>query len=155
MDNNYRINTRTLAIIPISKKKSKVYEQDEVFIVNKSANKIIAENCTYYGSSYQGRKKATMELIGVTHKPPILIEEFNNLVFFPTASPRLTDCGWISLYNYESYKPYDENSIICFRNNLKLQVNVSNKIIDNQVLRATRLESIMLRRKSEKTEEKI
>lgn len=144
----YKINTETLAIIPISKKKSKIYESDSVFVVNTNAKKIISENCEYFGSSYAGRKKGTMELIGITHKAPILIEEANNLIFFPTSSPRLNDCGWISLNNLESYQPYDDESVIRFQNNLKLQVNASNKIIDNQVLRATRLESVIRKRKS-------
>ncbi len=139
-----------MAIIPINKKKSKVYEIDGVYIIEKNAKKIISENCEYFGSSYEGRKKGTMELIGVTHKAPILIEDSNNLIFFPTSSPRLNDCGWISLNNLDSYQSYDEESIISFQNNLKLQVAVSNRILDNQVLRATRLESVIRKRKCKK-----
>lgn len=150
MEANYKINNETLAIIPINKKKSKVYEIDGVYIIEKNAKKIISENCEYFGSSYEGRKKGTMELIGVTHKAPILIEDSNNLIFFPTSSPRLNDCGWISLNNLDSYQSYDEESIISFQNNLKLQVAVSNRILDNQVLRATRLESVIRKRKCKK-----
>lgn len=150
MEANYKINNETLAIIPINKKKSKVYEIDGVYIIEKNAKKIILENCEYFGSSYEGRKKGTMELIGVTHKAPILIEDSNNLIFFPTSSPRLNDCGWISLNNLDSYQSYDEESIISFQNNLKLQVAVSNRILDNQVLRATRLESVIRKRKCKK-----
>lgn len=152
MENSYKINTKTLAIIPIGKKRSKIYENDNVLIVEKNAKRIIAENCAYFGSSYEGRKKGTMEMIGVTHKAPILIEEMNNLIFFPTCSPRLNDCGWISLNNIDSYKAYDADSIIRFQNNLTLQVAVSNKIINNQVLRATRLESVIQKRKSKQNQ---
>ena len=149
MDSNYQINTDTLAIIPINRKKAKVYETDGVFVINKSARKIIQDNCEYFGSSYVGRKKSTTEMTGITHKAPILVEETNNLIFFPTSSPRLNDCSWISLNNIESYKAYDDGeSIIKFQNNLKLQVNASNRTIDNQVLRATKLESVIRRRKS-------
>lgn len=145
----YTINTDTLAIIPINKRKTKIYENDNVFVINCNAKKIIADNCEYFGSSYEGRKKGTMELIGVTHKAPIIIEDSNNLIFFPTSSPRLNDCGWISLNNIDSYQPYDgKDSLIMFQNNLKLQVTVSNKVIDNQVLRATRLESVVRQRKN-------
>lgn len=147
MSSTYRINADTLAIIPIGKKKSKVYESDNVLIIEKNAKRIIAENCEYFGSSYTGRKKGTMEMIGVTHKAPIVIEEASNMIFFPTCSPRLNNCGWISLNNLDSYRPYDDNSILRFQNNLTLQVGVSNKIINNQVLRATRLESVITKRK--------
>lgn len=147
--NNYTINKKTLAIIPITSEKSKIYESNNVIIVQKSAQKIIEENCEYYGSSYTGRKKGTVELIGVTHKSPILIEDSNSLIFFPTSSPRLKTCGWISLNNIDTYSSYDSQSIIKFQNNLTLQIPVSNKILNNQVLRATRLESVLNRRKAE------
>lgn len=153
MEESYKITEDTLAIIPINRKKTKVYENERVFVVNRNANKIIEDNCTYYGSSYGGRKRGTMELIGVTHKAPILIEEGNNLIFFPTSSPRLHDCGWISLNNYECYQPYQDDSIIVFQNNLKIQVAASTRIIDNQVLRATRLESVVRKRKNKKLEQ--
>lgn len=145
--NNYTINNKTLAIIPISPNRSKIYESNNVIIVAKNTQKIIEENCEYYGSSYLGRKRGTLDLIGVTHKSPIVIEDSNGIIFFPTCSPRLKDCSWISLNNIEEYAPYDKSSIIKFQNNLTLQIPVSNKIINNQVLRATRLESVLNRRK--------
>lgn len=146
--NNYKINKCTLAIIPIAKNKSKIYEKSNVIIVRKNTEQIIRENCEYYGSSYEGRKKGTTDLIGVTHKTPIIIEDTNNIIFFPTSSPRLKNCSWISLNNLESYEEYDDQSILKFENELKIQLPVSNKIIDNQVLRATRLESVSRKRKS-------
>ena len=42
---SYKINTETLAIVPINRKKSKIYENQNIIIVKKSANKIIEENC--------------------------------------------------------------------------------------------------------------
>ena len=86
-------------------------------------------------------------MTGVTHKAPILVEDSHNIIFFPTSSPRLSNCGWISLNNIDSFRPYDDESLIRFNNNLTLQVSASNKIINNQVLRATRLESIIYKRK--------
>ena len=149
---SYQINPKTLAIIPINKKQSKIFEDEMVLVINKNTRKIIQENCEYFGSSFEGRKKGTMDLLGVTHKAPILIEESNNLIFFPTSSPRLNDCGWISLNNIENNLPYDDESIIQFNNQTKLQVNVSNKVIDNQILRATRLESLLMKRKAKYNE---
>lgn len=145
---SYQINSKTLAIMPVGRKRAKIYENENVIIVDKPANRIIAENCEYNGSSYAGRKKGTMELIGVTHKAPILIKEDSDIIFFPTCSPRMRDCVWISLNNIESYRAYEEESLITFSNNFVLQVNVSNKIIDHQVLRSTRLESVLHKRKN-------
>ena len=143
---NYKINNKTLAIVPISDNKTKIYENNNVIVVENSVKNLIEENCRYYGSSYRGRKQGTSDLIGVTHKSPIIIEESSDIIFFPTCSPRLKTCSWISLNNIESFKQYQMESIITFQNNLKLKIPVSSKIINNQVLRATRLESVHQRR---------
>ena len=145
--NNYTINKKTLAIVPISDNKTKIYENNNVIIVGKSVKNLIEDNCKYYGSSYQGRKQGTSDLIGITHKSPIIIEDSNGIIFFPTCSPRLKNCSWISLNNIESYKQYQTDSIITFQNNLVLKVPVSSKIINNQILRATRLEAVYQKRK--------
>ncbi len=144
---SYQISSKTLAIMPINKRKTKIYENDNVIIVDKSANKIISENCEYYGSSYAGRKKGTMQMIGVTHKAPILIQEEENIVFFPTSSPRLHDCAWISVNNLENYNSYDNESLITFNNNMIIRVNASKRIIENQVLRSTRLQAVSSKRR--------
>ncbi len=145
----YKINTDTLAIMPINRKKTKIYETDNVIIINRNAKSIIQENCQFFGSSYAGRKQGTLEMTGITHKPPICIEETNDLIFFPTSSPRLNDCCWISLNQIESFEPYDDEAIIRFQNNVALHVEVSTKVINNQVLRATRLESVIHKRRSQ------
>lgn len=145
--NSYTINKKTLAIVPISDSKTKIYENNNVIIVADSVKNLIEDNCRFYGSSYEGRKKGTNDLIGVTHKSPIIIEDSSGLIFFPTCSPRLKNCSWISLNNIESYKRFQADSIITFQNNLTLKVPVSTKIINNQVLRATRLEAVHQKRK--------
>ena len=52
---DYEINSSTLAIVPLDDKVSKVYEEEDEYIVQKSANSIIKDNCQFYGSSYEGR----------------------------------------------------------------------------------------------------
>lgn len=143
----YKINEQTLAIIPINNTKTKIYEDNNVIIVNKSAKKIVEENCLYYGSSYEGRRHSTEDLIGITYKSPIIIEETNNIIFFPTCSPRLKTCGWISLNNLDNFVPYNDESQIFFRNNLSLNINVSTSVIENQILKASRLDSVVRSRK--------
>lgn len=149
--NDYKINSKTLAIVPISENKTKIYENNNVIVVANSVKNLIEENCRYYGSSYKGRKEGTVDLIGITHKSPIIIEDTSGIIFFPTCSPRLKNCSWISLNNIDSYKEYQSESVIKFQNNLTLKIPVSTKIINNQVLRATRLESVHQKRKQQVT----
>lgn len=145
--NDYEINIDTQAIIPIGEEKSKVIEGSRTFIVNQSPMKIIDESCKYFGSSYQGRFLGTKSLIGISHKAPIIIEETKEIIFFPTNSPRQNNCAWISLRHLQNYKKNNNSSLIKFSGGNLLNLDVSYGTLDNQVLRATRLESVLRLRK--------
>lgn len=146
---DYEINVDTLALIN-EKDKTKVYEIDNTFYVDKSANKIMEDSCEYFGSSLAGRQKGTFNLIGVTHKSPIIVEETQEIIFFPTVSPRLKNCNWISLKNIDKYYHDKGKVVIIFKNGQKLELLTSYGIVDNQILRATRLESVLRGRKKSK-----
>ena len=145
--NNYEINNDTLAIIPMDNYKSRIIEKNKEFIVDETPIKIIENSCQYFGSSYQGRFMGTKKLIGVTHKAPIIIEESREIIFFPTNSPRLYECTWISLKNLNNYKRNNDASEILFNNGNLLNLDISYGSLDNQVLRAARLESVLRLRK--------
>ena len=147
--NEYEINRETLAIIPF-KNKTKVYESNAIFFVDKPAKEIIEESCEFFGSSLEGRQKGTTNMIGVSHKAPIVVEETKELIFFPTASPRLEKCAWVSLANIENYYSQKKQVFIEFKNKQIVQLDISFGILDNQILRATRLESVLRKRKGEK-----
>ncbi len=143
----YEISSETLAIIPIENYCSKVVEKDNTIIVSKTPMQIIEDSCSYFGSSYFGRAKGTKKLIGVSHKAPIIIEESREIIFFPTSSPRLYECCWVSLKNIDKYKKEENNSLILFNGGYSLPLSMSYGSLDNQVLRATRLESVLRMRK--------
>lgn len=64
------------------------------------------------------------------------------------ASPKGGKCAWISLNNLENYEELEDEVKLVFTKDDVLNVNVSYGIIDNQVLRATKLESALRKRKS-------
>lgn len=145
----YEINIDTQAIIPFGLDKSKVIEGDRTFIVNLPPIKIIDKSCKFFGSSYQGRFTGTKNLIGVSHKAPIIIEESREIIFFPTNSPRQDNCAWISLRHLETYqKNTNKCSSLKFQGGHLINLDISYGILDNQVLRATRLESVLRLRKN-------
>ena len=146
--NDYEINDDTLAILPMDECRSKIVEKTKSFIVNQPPIKIIDCSCQFFGSSYQGRFLGTKNLIGISHKAPIIIEESREIIFFPTSSPRLNSCAWISLKNLENYRRNDGNTILLFNNGHLLDLDISYGMIDNQVLRAARLESVLRLRKN-------
>lgn len=145
----YEINIDTQAIIPFGLNKSKVIESERTFIVNQTPLKIIDKSCRFFGSSYQGRFIGTKNLIGVSHKAPIIIEETREIIFFPTNSPRQENCAWISLRHLQTYKKNDSKcSCLKFEYGHLINLDISYGILDNQVLRATRLESVLRLRKN-------
>ena len=143
---DYEINEQTLALVP-QKNKTMVYEVNDRFLVDKEASLIMEDSCAYFGSSLLGRQKGTSSLIGVTHKAPIIVEESREMIFFPTSSPRLATCSWISLKNIEKYYSKGSKIMIQFKDKSVIELSMSYGIIDNQILRATRLESVLRKRK--------
>lgn len=149
MFENYEINRYTLAIIPLSTNTSKVIEEDDTFDINRSTAEIIDDSCRFFGCSYEGRRDGTKELIGVNYKAPIIIEESTSMIFFPTSSPRYDTCYWISLNNMENYVKNSKNkSSIIFKNGKRIDLDISYGSLENQVMRATMLESVLNRRKN-------
>ncbi len=148
MIQSYEINGNTLAIIPITKNTSKVIEAEQEILVERSATEIIDDSCRYFGSSYHGRFEGTKNILGVNYKSPIIVEESRDIIFFPTSSPRIDDCHWISLNNIDDYKKTAQNNIIInFKSGQTLELNISLGSFENQMIRSLRLANILKRRK--------
>ena len=147
---DYVINTTTYMISQEGRKKlkTKVIEADKVFFVNDKALNVIDNSCKYFGSSYIGRKEGTKRLLNVNIKPPIIVEETRQLIFFPTASPKSNECIWISYNNLKSYKNLKTVTRLTFKNDKMYDVPVTYEIIDNQVTRAMKLEKELNNSKS-------
>ena len=147
----YEINEGTLAIIATKGAKSRVFEDTKEYIIDSTPFEIMDYSCRYYGSSFEGRKEGTKSILHVDYKVPIIVEGTNNLIFFPTTSPYLPGCSWISLKDIYSFKEIKSSSTeITFNNGKKVLLPVSKRMIENQVSRASRLDLIMRNRKLEK-----
>lgn len=141
---NYEINYDTQIIMPLKDKSSKIIEKDEEYIINNSSLEIMEHSCEYFGSSFNGRKEGTKKLLGITHKPPIIIEESRKIIFFPTTSPERNNCIWINLDSVNKYyKSSSKKTIIEFKNGNVIEFDISYGSLSNQILRATRLKYIL------------
>lgn len=141
MEEKYEINKSTLALIPIDNNQTQVIEKLSTFIINRSARKIINENCRMYGSSYQGRYDGSTELLGTKYKNPIIISEINGIIFFPTLSARDARCCWICSNSIENYEKRGLKTLIKFKKASDVLIDCSYYIIDNQVLKSALLEN--------------
>lgn len=143
MIKEYEINEETLAVISISEKKAKVLEQNKEYLVEKSAYEIMDDSCKYFGSSYEGRVSGAKSMLEANYKLPVIVEESRKMIFFPTESPLLPKCMWISLKHYDHMVNDDTCTKIYFKNGTVINTNISKASLNNQVLRSTRLESIL------------
>lgn len=146
----YLIKENTYALIPIGTK-TKAIEEENSIIVNETPVEVVSKNCILNGSTLEGRQRGSSYLIGTTYKPPIIISDYENVILVPTHSIRNKDCIWINLNKILNYYPTDNNKIILeFKNYKKIILNISFSKFDKQVLRATRLESVLRGRNNKK-----
>jgi competence protein ComK len=145
----YEISKGTLAILPNEKNSSVVYEDEERYIIHQTPFEIMEDSCKYFGSTYQGRKEGAKEMLGAEYKVPIVVEDSNNLILFPTTSPLSDDCVWISLKRINRIIKIDSNNTkILFDNNKEIIVDSSYRTIENQISRASRLDLILRNHKN-------
>lgn len=147
---SYEINQDTVAIVPKDEKTSIIYEVDNSFVVEKSPLKIMEDSCEYFGSSLEGRQTGTYKLVGFTHKVPVVVEESFDLIFFPTVSPKSTQCAWINYSHILQPDKFKDKTIIELKNGKKILVNVSSAVINNQMFRCQRLKDTLETRKIRK-----
>lgn len=148
MIDNYEINKNTMCLLYFENK-TYVYELNGMLITNDLPTNIIKNNCKYYGSSYSGRIDGTRYITGMKNKLPIIIEETREIIFFPTISPRLYDCSWINGKFVKNIIEISNDMVqIIFVDNQKININISYSVIENQIFKSSRLESLLHYRKS-------
>lgn len=144
----YEINEGTLAIIANGKGESRIIEDSNNYVVDQSPFDVMEHSCKYFGSSYEGRKQGSKEVIGANYKLPIIVEDGRNLVFFPTTSIEDEECMWIAVNKIKTYEPFDYNTTkITFYTNQFIIIPLSYRSVQNQIFRATRLSYIINERK--------
>ncbi len=147
----YEVNNDTLAVIACNDRLSRIYEKGNSFYVRSNSTKIMEDSCEYFGSSLDGRRKGTEAMIGINYKAPIIVEESNNMIFFPTSSIRNSVNSWINFDHVKNCYQSGKDVWIEFDNGVKIKVPISVGSLNNQILRAARLDSELRTRKSKKT----
>ena len=138
----YIINQNTILFLK-NGNSTIIYENNNKKIIENKIEFLLNDCCKYYGSSLKGRIEGSNYLLGSIYKAPIIISEFKEIIMFPTASFKCSDCMWINYSWIEKYFFDNNKTFIIFKNGLKIEINISTKIINNQILRSSRLESIL------------
>lgn len=144
---SYEINKDTYAIMTIDNGVTKVIEKDDEYFINKNSYEVMEDSCAYYGSSCEGRVKGTKAILGSNYKVPIIIEETNEIIFFPTEAATNINCIWLSLNNIKSYERCSGFTKVTFNSGKELIIKMSISSFETQLLRANRLGSIIRKRR--------
>ena len=143
----YEINKNTTAVIGVGEKSSIIYEMNKNYIINDNSFSIMDHSCEYYGSTYRGRLIGSKNMLGLKYKLPIIVEESNNIIFFPICDIENIKCIWISLNWFDRVEEKSGKSYIYLKNGRKTITTVSKYSIENQVLRSSKLNLVLNSRK--------
>lgn len=146
---NNEINTNTCFIKKNDNKSCLISNGKEEIVINMSLKKYLNYNCEYYGSSFEGRKQSSKLLLGSKYKLPIIIEESREIVFFPTKSSKSDQCTWIALNNIKKYEENNYQVKVTFKTGYTKDFDISIESFENQILRASKLELILKKRKEQ------
>lgn len=143
---SYEINKDTCAILNLSEDVSKIIESKNEYLLPKRTFEVMEDSCVYYGSSYEGRLKGTKMILGCNYKLPIIVEETNDIIFFPTSGTNTDKCSWISLNNVINYEDYKGYTKVTFLGGKSAIIKISPNSFETQLLRATRLQNLIKKR---------
>ncbi len=151
----YEINDETLAILPFDKNKTRVIEKNDEYIINDTPYEVMEHSCNYFGSSFDGRVVGSKSILGSVYKIPVIVEETQKLIFFPTEALASENVGWISYKNIRNVEKHNKKSKIVFNNGDSVIVDCPYFSVKNQIFRCNMLESISNNRKSNKKNDKL
>ena len=147
---SYEINKNTCAVINLADDVTKIVEKENEYLLPKQSFEVMEDSCAYYGSSYEGRLKGTKMILGSNYKLPVIIEEKNDIIFFPTTGLSNEKCSWISLNNIRSYERAEGYTKVNFVKGKSIIVKMSFCSFEMQLLRATRFQNLLRQRLGEK-----
>ena len=142
----YEINKDTCAILNFNNEVSQIIETNQEYLLPKKTFEVMEDSCAYYGSSYEGRVKGTKMILGCNYKLPIIVEETNDIIFFPTSGTSSEKCSWISLNHVEKYEAYKGYTKVTFKEGKSIILKMSVNSFEMQLLRATRLQNLLKQR---------
>lgn len=136
----YIINEKTLYLGEIDDKNVINEYGIELEIKDMDTKKIVNSSCLFYGTSYQGRKLGTKNMINETYKLPIILNEAKKIIIFPINSLKSKKNFWIIYNNISNYHQISKSKVLVeFNNDFSKVFNISYYIFHNQMSKCSRL----------------
>ena len=146
----YEINDSTLAIIPFEEGSTRIIEKDDEYIVKETPYEVMEHSCKYFGSSLEGRMLGSKDILGSIYKTPVIVEESQKLIFFPTEAIQSDSVGWLSYKNIKNVEKHNKKSKVIFNNGDFIVIDCPYFSIKNQIFRCNMLEAVSNNRKNSK-----
>jgi competence protein ComK len=136
---DYEISQTTIALLHNHHEKyqTKILDLEGEFYSSKPIMKLLEEACLNNCSTYEGRRQAVIHFTNYTQRIPILINQFEKIIAFPTHSPEQSHCIWIFFHQILEISPINKTqSLITFKNYKQLQLNISFHTLHEQCKKA-------------------
>lgn len=100
-------------------------------------NKILNYSCIYYGSSLKGRLLCSKSVLNIQNRLPVVISEQKQIVMFPIKENN--NIIWLNFNLIKDYVKEHDGVKIIFKNEVCKIFNVSYTILNNQMLKCSKL----------------
>ncbi|MGG0658071.1 competence protein ComK [Rummeliibacillus pycnus] len=144
LDEFYTIHENTMAFLPsydgVGSYKTDILEVDALKESLLSPIELVDKNLRYFGSSLKGASEGTRYILGEVNMYPVIMNHKQQLVWFPTKSPKKNDCVWLALNHIKNYKKNNNQSTeIIFTNDSSLNIQLSYSSFEKRINRASML----------------
>ncbi len=120
-----------------------VIEKKRRVSVHMTCLKFLRRCCKIYGHSYDIQRQFVIDNFNYYIKTPIIVSEYDNLIFFPTTSPNSKNCIWIAYSNVDRYVKENDYTKIYFKGGKILNISASFTTIDSQITKCIKIEKFI------------
>lgn len=120
-----------------------IVEKNKRFCIDEDCFKFMKKCCMVYGHSYNMQRQFIIDIFNYYIKTPIIVSDYNNIIFFPTTSPDSKDCIWISYNNIDRYVKENNYTKIYFKGGKIINISASFSTIDNQITKCIKIEKYL------------
>lgn len=95
--------------------------------------------CYQYGCSLKERQRFVGTLLHIRQKIPVLINDRDTMLIFPTMSIHNMNCVWLVYHQIIKIKKYQYGCMVYFRGGAKLFFNMDIRSIKRQMIRCEKI----------------
>jgi competence transcription factor ComK len=120
-----------------------LFQNNSIIKLNMSSITYIKHLCYEHLFTYQGYIKACKKKFGLKYKIPLYLSDMIQL--FSTKNMRDIDTIWINYAQIRDYKPTDEGVCVYFYDGSSLNVKISYKSLNQQIIRLNTIRDVKVK----------